>query len=99
MERAPLFLPGRKVNEAVTSPCRAIYYRSLTSHSNFLNKNKLSGIISLTRMFGRNVRCYLFIQKSAKQEASSGFEGPPAGKMSDPVILRIKALLSVGGKT
>lgn len=38
----------------------------------------------------------LFIQKSAKQEAASCFEGPPTGKGSNPVILKIKALLNVG---
>lgn len=55
----------------------------------FLNKIKLYSIISLTWVFERNVQCYLFIQKSAKREASSCFEGPPAGKLSNPVIIRI----------
>lgn len=87
------------MNEAVASPCSAIYYRSLTEYSYFLNDKKKSSIAlsHLLRYWkGKEcVRCYLFIQKSANQEASSCFEGPPAGKLNNPVIIRIKTLHTV----
>lgn len=67
--RAQLFLHGCKVNEAAASPCSAIYYRSLTQYSYFLNeKKKLYGIISLTWVFERNVQSAIYLYRNLPNE-------------------------------
>lgn len=48
--RAQLFLHGCKVNEAAASPCSAIYYRSLTQYSYFLNEKK--SYMALSHLLG-----------------------------------------------
>lgn len=97
--RVQLFLHGCKVNEAVASPCSASYYRSLTQYSYFLMKKKC--YIALSHLLGylKGMCGVLFILKSANWEASSCFQGPPAGKVSNLVIIRIKILYTVWKKT
>lgn len=99
--RAQLFLHGCKVNEAAASPCSAIYYRSLTQYSYFLNEKKkvIWHYLTYLGIWEECAERHLFIQKSAKRMASSCFEGPPAGKLNNPVIIRIKTLHTVWKKT